>query len=99
MGTDPAIANLPAEVQPDTPWDQDALDEQQPLIRRLLRYMVNRDRAHLSDLCPLVWETDYTNVNDGSIRNALSKANAFLGTQGEVKTLTKIRDEPMIKWQ
>jgi hypothetical protein len=79
------------------PWDGEDWDALAPLVRRLLRYMHGRERADLADLCPIVWERDYSAVSEPALYSAMNKANAFLA-QRERRTLEKVRRESIVRW-
>jgi hypothetical protein len=85
---------------PPVPWegddDWDALDTQ---VRRLLRYMNGRDKADLCDLCPKVWEKDYSYVSEAALNTTVSKANHFLRKRESSRLLSKVRGEARLRWK
>jgi hypothetical protein len=83
------------------PWDEKLLDEQQPLVRRLLCYMRHRERAPLEDVVREVWsEEDVTLVSENAVKSALRRANRFLREQpGCKRSLCKQPGEPLLSWE
>jgi hypothetical protein len=79
---------LPAE------WDRQAWDDEQLLIRRLLRHMLKRKSDTISKVTAAVWDKDY--VNPGTISTALTRANHFLRKMRDRRTLTMPRGEGII---
>jgi hypothetical protein len=76
----------------------DDWDELEPLVKRLIKYMVGRERADLNDLCPEVWFKDFAQVSEPSRETATSKANKFLKKRAHHRSLDKVRGEPILRW-
>jgi hypothetical protein len=81
------------------PWDEKALEEEQRVVRRLLRFMRDVPEASLETVCSAVWEKRYEDVSDDAISAAVYKANLFLRRQPACKrSLSKLRDESVLRW-
>jgi hypothetical protein len=89
------------EAEPPTPWsDSPGWEELQGVPRRLLEYMHDRKETLIDDdLCRHVWHKGSDQVSKSAIGTALSRANAFLGAHGTRRVLSKVRDEPVLRWQ
>jgi hypothetical protein len=80
-------------------WDEGSLSDQERIVRRLLGFMRHLPHAHLSAVCPAVWNEDDADVGENAIKSALYKANAFLETQPTCRLrLSKDRGESVLRW-
>jgi hypothetical protein len=76
--------------------DWDALE---PLVRRLIRYMVEREVADLHDLCHEVWAKDQADMRPNALSTTISKANSFLRKREHPRVLKQVRGENRLRWQ
>lgn len=80
-------------------WSGDDWDALQPRVKRLLRYMRNRERAEVNeDLCEQVWCKAPEKVTSNAISKTLHDANQFLLKRAERRALRKPRGELFIVW-
>jgi hypothetical protein len=75
-------------------WDREFL-EKQNIVRRLLKYMLGREEATLSDVAQEVWGGE---VPDGRIKTYTSRANGFLISQAYPRVLKRRRGKGMLRW-
>jgi hypothetical protein len=92
----PAPPSASAPGDEPLPWGGPSWDELPPLTRRLLLYMHGREAAQTAVLIERVWCKD--DVTPDAVRKALSRANAFLGSQGDTRFLEKARGEELVRW-
>jgi hypothetical protein len=76
-------------------WDRQCWEELQERPRRLLRHMLGRECDTIANVMEMVWGTDRT--SDGALSTATHRANAFLLTQGDRRTLSRIGGE--LRWK
>jgi hypothetical protein len=80
-----------------SPWKGEDWDKLPPMIRKLLKFMLNRERASLDEVFSEVWEKEYIAGKD-DVHQALHKANNFLTKFEWKRTLHKRRGEAEIYW-
>jgi hypothetical protein len=90
------VRKLPEDVSIPPEWSGTAWDSLTPLLKRLLKYMYERQQADITDLETDVWGKD---ISDAALQTALSKANNFLLTIQHPRTLAKVRGEKVVRWQ
>jgi hypothetical protein len=80
-------------------WEGDDYDELEPLVRRLLAYMSQRERGDLADLSHHVWGRDYADLSESARATAMSKANHFLRRRQSPRLLAKVPGEQFLRWE
>ena len=90
------IERLESAVAPD--WSGDLWDELTGVAKSLLTYMAKRESAELCDLADPVWGKNDTRLGLQAVKQALHKANDFLGRFGYHRVLRKRRGKPVIFW-
>jgi hypothetical protein len=96
----PPLSSQPEHVETVPPeWQRDDWEDLEQMVRRLLRYMHNRDSADVNDVCEEVWEKPPADVSRSAINTAVSKANSFLNKREYPRLLSKVRGENVIRWE